>query len=99
MEERVRIVAPLLGLGLLSLLLLGVEEVGKEEERMAGRKVERRLKCEVRFVVRVWVNCGVVRDVIGREVMGAAMQFMRIVGWVKNWREWRISCTVVMWGD
>lgn len=54
------------------------------EERMEGRKMERRLKCEVKFVVRVEENCGVVREVIGAGMMGAAMQFIRMVGWVLN---------------
>lgn len=55
-----------------------------EGERMEGRKMERRLKWEVRFVVKVEVNCGVVREVKGAGVMGAAMQSMRMVGWVLN---------------
>ncbi len=53
-------------------------------ERMEGRKMERMLKCEVRFVVIVEVNWRVVREVRGAGVIGAAMQFIRMVGSVLN---------------
>lgn len=64
-------------------------------ERIGARKMERRLKWEVRFVVRVDVNCGVVREVIGREVMGATAQLMRMVGCVLNYHTSvsQLSCT------
>lgn len=64
---------------------------------MAGRKMERRLKCEVRFVVRVEVNWGVVSWVNGRGKRGAAAQFRRMVGWVENFWE-RVSWAVVEGG-
>ncbi len=53
-------------------------------ERMAGRKMERMLKCEVRFAVTVEVNWRVVREVRGAGVIGTAMQFIRMVGSVLN---------------
>ncbi len=54
-------------------------------ERMGGRKTERRLKCEVRFAVSVEVNWRLLREVRGAGVMGAAMQFIRMVGSVLNY--------------
>lgn len=57
------------------------------EDRIGGRKVERRLKWEIRFVVTVSANSSRLREVTGREVIGAAAQLMRMVGWVSNFSD------------
>ena len=46
--------------------------------------MERMLKCDTVFVVRPSVKSMVLREEIVEEVMGAAMQFMMMVGWVLN---------------
>ena len=54
------------------------------EAIISGRKTEIRLKCDVTFAFKVEVNRSAVKLTTGCVVMGAAMQFIKTVGWDPN---------------